>query len=124
MADVNAYPTGDGGAKRVHKTIQKADPQTISIASDKTVGNFTICAWALTHTIVVVLPDWTNSVTATLSIENDDSNEIYSVASLAKDSTHVIAVEKPLVGTNTVIITLSGVPGGTGGDTETTLYLQ
>jgi len=124
MADVNAYPTGDGGAKRIHKTIEKVDPQTINIASDKTTGNFTICAWALTHTIVVVLPDWSTTRTATLSIENDDGNEIYSVGSLTDNSTHVIAVEKPLVGTNTVIITLTGVPGTGGGDVEVTLYLQ
>ncbi len=112
-----------GGAVKIHKTLYKTDPKTVAIAADATVGSFTIHAWALTHTIVLVLPDWTNAVTAIISIENSDGNEIYASSSLAESSTHILSTEKPLVGTNTIKITLSGVPGGGGGNTITTIYL-
>lgn len=123
MADINMIPIGDGGGHKIHKTLYKTNPKTVNIGASDTVGSFTIKAWALTHTIVLVLPDWSTDRTATISIENSDGNEIYSNGTLAESMTHVMSVEKPLVGENTVKITLSGVPGGTGGDTETTIYL-
>jgi len=123
MADITMLPMGDGGAKKIHKTLYMTPVQTESIAADATVASFTIQAWALTHTILLKLPDWTNAVTATISIDNPNGDEIYSNDTLARNTTHVMAVVKPLAGTNTVKVTLSGVPGGTGGDVETTLYL-
>jgi len=123
MADIDLIPMGDGGAKKIHKSLYMTVPQTVSIAADGTVGSFTIRAYALTHTIILKLPNWSEAVTATISIENSNGDEIYSNDSLAKNTTHVISAVKPLVETNTVKITLSGVPGGTGGDTTTTLYL-
>jgi len=121
--DITTLPSGDGGAKRIHKTVEMITPYTEAISAAATVGSFTIRAWAFTHTIVLTLPAWTNDVTATFSIENSNDDEIYSNAALARGTTHIMAVEKPLVGKNTVKITLSGVPGTGGGNTVTTFYL-
>lgn len=114
--------TTEGGL-HLHDKLVKTKKEVVAIAAGATVGSFTLLMSALTHTIVLILPNWTNAVTATISIENSDGDEIYSNSGLAENQTHVIVVEKPLVGLNTVKITLSGVPGGAGGDTETTLYL-
>lgn len=121
--DVIMIPLPDGAGKKIHKHLYQTDEYEKAIAADATVGSFTINANALTHTIVCFLPNWTNAVTGTLSITNSDSREIYSIAALAKNTVHVLAVVKPLVGTNTITITLSGVPGGAGGTTATSLYL-
>jgi len=123
MADINILDMGDGAGNKIHKTLYMTPVQTEAIGASATVASFTIKAWALTHTILLKLPDWTNAVTATISIDNPNGDEIYSNDTLARNTTHVMAVVKPLAGTNTVKVTLSGVPGGTGGDVETTLYL-
>lgn len=124
MADINTLPTPDGAGIRIHDKLYKTVPQTEAIGAAATVASFTIKAWALVHTIILTLPNWTNPVTATLSIENSDGDELYSHSGLAENDTHEFAVDVALVGTNTVKITLSGVPGGTGGNTVTTLYLE
>ena len=123
MSDINMISMDDGAGNRIHKSLYLTIPQTEAIGAAATVASFTIEAWALTHTIVLTLPDWTNTVSATLSIENVNGDELYSNGTLAQNATHVMATSTPLIGINTVKITLSGVPGGTGGDTDTSLYL-
>ena len=122
MADINTVAPSDGGAKKIHSSLCMTTPKTVAIAADATVGSFTINATALTHTIVLKIPTYTNVETATISIENSNGDEIYSNGTLAKFTTHIIAVSKPLVGDNTVKITLSGVPGDAI-EPETTFYL-
>lgn len=124
MSDINMIPVPDGAGVKIHKSLYKTVPQTEAIGAAATVGSFTIKAWATVHTIVLKLPNWTNAVTATISIENSDGDEIYSHSGLGENDTHTFAVDVPIVGTNTVKVTLTGVPGGTGGDTVTTLYLE
>lgn len=93
-------------------------------ADTGTTKSWEVYANALTHTIIVVVPAFTNAITVVLSITNSDSNEIYASGSLAKGTTHIIASEKPLIGKHTMLLTLSGAAGGTGGTVKTTLYLQ
>ena len=114
----------DGGAKRIHRTLYQTPEWEEAIASDAKTCSFTIRANALTHTIVCFLPNWTNTVTGQITITNSDDREIYASAdTLAKNTVHVLAAVKPIVGINTITITLSGVPGGSGGTTATSIYL-
>lgn len=105
---------------KVIKTVEKE----VDIGAAETSCSFTITISALTHTIVCFLPAWSAAVTGQITITNSDGREIYaSVDTLAKNTVHVLAVEKPLVGENTITITLDGAPGGTGGTTATSIYL-
>lgn len=104
--------------------LEKTDENIQVFAATGTTKSWTFVANALTHTIVVVVPNFTNAITVVLSITNSDGNEIYASSALAKDTTHVIAIEKPLVGSHTILLTLSGDAGGTGGNVKTTFYLQ
>ena len=95
--------------------IQSTGRQAIAFNAYETEKTLTINANGLTHTIIVELPDWTNNSTATLSLINSDSKTLYSISALAENATYILLVERPFHGTNTVKITLSGAPGGSGG---------
>jgi len=130
MAGTKLCGTGfektDGGLP-LHKSLVKTVEESITIGAEATTGSFTILASALTHTLVVVLPNWTNTVTCVVTIANSDGENIYESAALDQNGTRVCnmtgANERPIVGTNTVTLTLSGVPGGSGGIAKTSLYL-
>jgi len=111
MTDIKITAPNDGAGKKIHKTLVMTNPVTVAIAAGVAVGSFTINATALTHTIILKIPTFTNAETVTFSIENSNGDEIYSEESLAKNTTHVLAVVKPLVGESTVKITLTGTPG-------------
>ena len=117
----DGFETTEGGL-HLHDKLVMTTPKTVAIAADATVGSFTILANALTHTIVLKIPTYTNAETATISIENSNGDEIYTNGTLAKNTTHPIPVSMPLVGENTVKITLTGVPGDAI-EPETTIYL-
>lgn len=111
----------------IKKDLEKTDENTQTFGITGTTKTYTIYANALTHTLIVVIPDYSNTITTTITIDNADSNEIYNSTGLTQNTTHVIAVEKPLVGLNTITITLEGNAGGSAGttyDVDTTLYLQ
>jgi len=108
----------------IMRNLEKTDENSQTFAATGTTKSWTFVAQALTHTIVVVVPAFTNAITTVLSITNSDGNEIYASSALAKSTTHVIAAEKPLVGSHTVTHTLSGDAGGSGGIVKTTFYLQ
>jgi len=104
--------------------LMKTDEESLVFGASDVVKSFTITEVGLTYAILVVLPNWTNDVTGVLSIENSDSNEIYASDDLDRNETHMIPTEKPLVGTNTVKLTLFGVPGGSGGTATVTIYIR
>lgn len=116
MADVNIKPTGDGArGKRIHMSLYKTPRRELAFVSGDTVKSFTISAWAITYQLIVEIPGFSGAtVTAICSIENSDSVEIYASRSLDESSTNVIATERPLVGDNTVKVTLSGDPLSSG----------
>jgi len=69
--------------------------------------------------LIVRIPDWTNAVTATLSILNGNGLTIYSIAGLTDpqlDPPCYIQVARMIAGGAQVKVVLSGVPGGSGGD--------
>lgn len=107
------------------KLVFKTPVKAITIGAAETTGNFTILGNALVHTITVQIPDWTNTVTLTLTIADVDSVNIYTSSALAQNTNHIITDLKdsiPIWGVNTFTATLSGVPGGTGGDVSISIY--
>jgi len=108
---------------------QKIGPKTLSFGAADTSKTFTVVGHAgelgygVIRKIVLNLPDWTNTVSATIAITNEDGDTLYSVATLAqntchyKDDVYVVVAD-----TCTITVTLSGVPGGSGGDATVTLY--
>lgn len=125
MADVNVVPTGDGARiNKIYASLQKTPRRELAFVSGDTVKSFTINASAITHTLVVEIPSFSGAtITAICSIENSDGTEIYASSSLSENSTNVIATERPLVGDNTVKITLSSDPLSSG-SCYVTIYLR
>ena len=75
-----------------------------------------------TH-IKLVIPAFTNNPTITGEIIDSDGDVIFSQAAIADGQTLVIADKSiPLVEKEKVRITLSGVPGGSGGVVTARLY--
>lgn len=66
--------------------------------------------------LFVQVPNFTNAVTVIVSIKDSDGYEFVVSSSLAKAQNHRVAVAWPLPGVQTIVVTVSGVPGGTGGD--------
>jgi len=126
MADVTIIPLGDGGAKKINKSLYMAPRQTISIVSGTTVYSFTIEANGLATRIILVMPALSGAVvTGVVTIENVNSEVIYESAACAENDTHILAPDPgvPIVGTNTVKLTCSTDPlsSGTG---YITLYME
>ena len=78
----------------------------------------------LVHTLVVVLPDWTNAVTATVTIVNQYSESLYSSSALAENDTYVLKLDCPISDAMDWKVTLSGAPGGSGGNVTLRPYIQ
>lgn len=100
--------------------------QTLSFDEDDTVKSFDIDGRGLIHTIVMTVPNFTNVVTATLTVTNQDGVEIYNSTAKAKNATYALTQlwdKVPIVGFNTVKVTLSGAAGGTGGDVTVSVYM-
>jgi len=77
------------------------------------------------RSIAVVMPNFTNSITATLSVKDVDGYEVISKASIAENATTVYLKEEvPIYYDSTMTITLSGAAGGTGGTVYVVLYVD
>jgi len=124
MADMNMYPVPDGAGKKIHASLYQTTRKALAFTTGVTTLNFTIEAWANLKRIVFEMPSFSGAVvTGTVSIENQDDVEIYSKGSMAENDTHIRSVSVPLVGENTVIVTLSTDPLSSG-TCYVTLYLE
>ena len=104
--------------------LAMTDRYGLAFNSGVTVKSFDLYAIALTHTIVVTMPTFSGAtVTGTFSIENSYGEEIFSQGSLAESTVHVITQETPLVGKNTIKITLDTDPLSDG-TVYVTMYLK
>lgn len=113
MADINMIVIGDGAGNKIHESLYKTPRKSLSIVSGTTVYSFTINATANLKRILLEMPAISGaSPTAKLTIENSDSKEIYESPStvMVKDDDHVMITSVPLVGINTVKLTLSTNP--------------
>ena len=110
-SDIIVLSSQDGGGKKLHRGLVKTARTALAFVSGVLIQSFTIQAWALTHTLVVEIGTFESaSPGAIISIENSDGVEIYVSSYLTEGSTNIISVVKPLVGENTVIITLDTNP--------------
>jgi len=126
MSDITMLSMGDGGAKKIHKTLYMAPRQTISIVSGTTVYSFTIEATGLAIRIILVMPALSGAVvTGVVSIENVNNEVIYESSACAENDTHILAPDPgvPIVGTNTVKLTCSTDPLSSG-TAYATIYLM
>lgn len=79
--------------------------------------------------LVVTLPDWTNTVTAIVSMNNEDSKEVFESSSLAQNDDYDITLNRYeciILGQEDEEwkVTLSGVPGGSGGTVTISAYVR
>jgi len=96
-------------------------PTTLSFGGSDTVKSLTIPGDVngILAECDFSVPVWTNSVTATLSVERPDGTIIFTGTPRAKGATVLYFVEFPgncIVSGEVVKVTLSGAPGGSGGN--------
>lgn len=65
--------------------------------------------------LFVRVPNFTNAVTATISVLDADGYEFVVSSALARNADHRVSAAWPLPGAQTLKVTLSGAPGGSGG---------
>ena len=114
-------------SKADDKPIKSLPVQTLAFGDTDTTKNFTISGNGKVHTLIVELPNFTNDVTATVTVTDQNSYDIYAKASLAKNDKHVITGASGYIyldGVSTVTITLSGQPGGTGGNVKVKIAVE
>src|SRR5512138_2600409 len=89
-----------------------------AISANKGVHQGQLVGWKVTA------PAFTNNPTYTVQLKDSDGDIIYTSAGGHADggTLVVMGLNIPLVEKEQVVITLSGVPGGTGGDVTVRLY--
>ena len=106
------FETADGGL-HLHNNLVKTERTLLSIVSGTAVYSFDITVSGNAKRIKLEMPSITGAnPTAKLTIENSDSEEIYESPStvMAENDDHVMVTSVPLVGTNTIKLTLSTDP--------------
>ena len=78
--------------------------------------------------LIIVIPNWTNTVTAVVSLNNADEKEVFASDPMAQNDEYDITMSRSeaIIASETgeeFKITLSGVPGGTGGTVTVTAYV-
>ncbi len=117
--------------------IPNGDPQRRVLETPKlsfnygaadTTGSISLFTSSLFDMAIVTLPDFTNAVTGALSLVNRYSVTVFSLGSISKNQTTLVS---PKIGSDlwnipftegACVLTLSGAPGGTGGEAFVTLY--
>lgn len=96
--------------------LSKTDKTAIEFESGDTIKSIEISARAIVSQIVFTMPSFSGAaVTGTLSIENEDGDEIFSQAGLTEDETHVVIFNMlQISGVNIFKVTLSTDPLSSG----------
>lgn len=108
---------------RVNYDVRKLTATDVAFTSSSTTGTMSFTHTGFLTTLIVKVPNFTNSITVTAAVTDADSNELYSLAAIAKNGTQVIHMAAdycPVYGETTVTLTLSGVAGGSGGNITVT----
>lgn len=96
-------------------TLDKIPKTELAFVSGVTVKTVTINANALTTRIILAVPVFSGAVvTAKLTIEDTDGNEIFEWCDLCEDETHVRITEVQLIGDNVFKVTLDTNPLSSG----------
>ena len=104
----------------------------ITFGATDTTGTYKITECnGFIHNMIIKVPNFTNAVTATIQILDDDGDELYNSGAKAKNATYplggIAAAELgdvPLSYNYTCVVTLSGAPGGSGGTTTVKMYVK
>jgi len=124
MADQTISPLPDGAGTKIHKTLYKTTRNALAFATGDTVKSFTLNATANAIFAIFEMPTFSGAaVTGTISIENSDGTEVYANGSVAEGATDLAAISIPLVGANTIKVTLSTNPLSSG-TCYVTFYLE
>lgn len=122
--DIHKY-FHDNQTKKVMRAVN-----TQAFGAGDTVKSFTLETSALLLGLKPNVPNWTNAVTLTIALTEADGATLFSEAGIARNTkAHIVPLYDainwaiPLDGIITVTLTLSGAPGGSGGNLITTLYL-
>lgn len=109
------------------RAIVVTPQRAMAIGASGTTNSFTLRACTTVHSLSVKLPNYTNSVTGTLTITDANSYEVYSYDSIAKNATtHIYNLDDVIAldGLYTVLLTLSGAPGGSGGTAYVVFWMK
>jgi len=99
-------------------------------AGDTTVSQTItgLMAQFMTNMAIVAIPNWTNAETLTYSHVLDTTAPIYTIAGLTETqpitAPVVLLYQRPIYNGCVIKLTLSGVPGGTGGTVTVDLYVE
>lgn len=110
----------------MYEALVKTERETLAFISGETVKNFTLIATATVTMIILEMPAFSGAaVTGVVSIENSDGVEICASPTCAEDTVYQFLLDPaiPLIGTNTIKVTLSTDPLSSG-DCYVTLYLN
>ena len=127
MAGTRVYSEGievTERGSRLSEEISKTERTALAFDSGVTVKSFTLTATAKATRIILEMPSFSATVVGVVSIENSDGVEIYESAACDESNTHIIAPDPvvPIVGTNTIKITLDTNPLSSG-TVYVTIYL-
>ena len=98
---------------------------TFEFAATGTELTTLICENGYLTDYVLTVPNFTNNVTATLSILDDNDVTIWTGDAKARNATAVVnSLTVPVDRNFTLKCTLSGVAGGSGGDVVAQTFIQ
>lgn len=100
-----------------------ADIAHVFGASD-TVMSTAVNAKGVVNMIVVKIPNWTNTVSTTITIEDGSGNTYYSSGAQTQNQTVTLTFERPVYPYSIIKTTLSGAPGGSGGTETLSVHLK
>ncbi len=117
------FEATEGGLKLKNR-LAKTKRTPIAFVSGETEESFTMKASATIKRVILEMPAFANAVvTGAIKIENSDGVAVYEKTGMAEDETHVRTTNESMVGENTVTVTLSEDPLGSG-TCYVTLYLE
>jgi len=99
--------------------------KTLTYNASETVKQFTINENGHMTDVAVVMPNFTNAITGTLTIEDEAGVVLYTKATIAENATTVVnSLSVPVDHGYVAKLTLSGAAGGTGGDVSIKLWVN
>jgi hypothetical protein len=99
--------------------------QDLVFGAADTVKTATVHFRGEVKNLALRMPNFTNSVTGTLALNDEDGITFYSQAAIPENADSPYTVERYFSGgLITVSLTLSGAPGGTGGTATLVLHAK
>jgi hypothetical protein len=109
----------------VDKVVWKSRLFSLTIGAAATTAAVSVLGNARVGQINVAIPNWTNTVSATLTIVDSDAFTVYTSNAMTQNTSHhIVDMQNQILiyGSTTWTFTLSGVPGGAGGNLTFNAY--